>query len=145
MVIIAAVDRSVRSSRVVNEAVKLAKAFDDKIHVVHSLTRSEFLDLSITSAQAEDSKDIEQIRSAAAEMAEKAVSGVDVPYETVGLFGNPADEIVRYAEDQNARYIVVSPRKRSRTGKVLFGSVAQSILLNANCPVVSSIDQNHSG
>lgn len=139
MVIVAAVDRSERATRVVDEAARLAEAFDDTVHVVHALTRSEFLDLGVTSAQAERPKDMDQIRSAAAEMAEKAVSNLEVPYETVGLSGNPADEILRYADERDANYIVVSPRKRSRAGKMLFGSVAQSILLGASCPVVSRI------
>ena len=46
-------------------------------------------------------------------------------------------EFVAYADEQDARYIVVSPQQRSQTGKILFGSVAQSVLLNAGCPVVS--------
>jgi nucleotide-binding universal stress UspA family protein len=141
MAIIAAVDRSEKSSRVVDESARLAAAFDDTVHVVHALTRSEFLDLGITGAQTENSKDMEQIRSAAAEMAEQSVSGLDVPYETIGLVGEPADAVVEYAKEQNAKYIVVGPRKRSRTGKALFGSKAQSILLNATCPVVSTINQ----
>ncbi|MFC7129067.1 universal stress protein [Haloferax chudinovii] len=139
MVVVAAVDRSGRSSHVVAEAASLAAAFEESVHVVHALTRSEFVDLGLTSAQAEAPKDMEQIRSAAAEMAEDSVSRLDVPYETVGLVGTPADEVIEYAEAQDASYIVVSPRRRSRTGKMLFGSVAQSILLNAPCPVVSSL------
>ncbi|MBV0902708.1 universal stress protein [Haloarcula salina] len=141
MVIVAAVDRSDRASVAIEEAEALAEAFDDTVHVVHALTRSEFLDLGITSAQAEEPLDMGQVRSAAAEMAEDAVSDLSVPYETVGLVGKPSDEVVKYAEEQDASYVTVSPRKRSRTGKVLFGSVAQSILLNASCPVVTSTVQ----
>ncbi|TVT77858.1 universal stress protein, partial [Haloferax volcanii] len=73
------------------------------------MTRSEFIDLGLTSAQAEEPKDMDEIRSAAAEMAEDSVSGLDVPYETVGLVGNPADEVIEYADGQDASYIVVSP------------------------------------
>ncbi|TKX79225.1 universal stress protein [Halorubrum sp. SD626R] len=139
MTIVAAVDRSERASRVVAEAAEIAAAFDDTVHVVHALTRSEFLDLGITSAQAEEPKDMSEIRDAAGEMAAEAVTDVDVPYETVGLVGGPAEEIVRYADEQDARYIVVSPKRRSQTGKVLFGSTAQSIILNASVPVISTI------
>ncbi|WP_050032979.1 universal stress protein [Halorubrum halophilum] len=140
MTIVAAVDRSERASNVVDEAAALARAFDEPVHVVHALTRSEFLDLGITSAQAEEPKDMNEIREAASEMAAEAVSDIDVPYETVGLVGGPVEEVVRYADERDARYIVVSPRRRSKTGKVLFGSVAQSILLNATTPVVSTIE-----
>lgn len=136
--IVAAVDRSDRAAHVVEEAATLAAAFDDTVHVVHALTRSEFLDIGLTGAQAEKPLDMDDIRSAAAEMAADAVSDLDVPYEVVGLVGDASDEITEYAADRDARYIVVCPQVRSRTGKILFGSVAQSILLNATCPVVSS-------
>lgn len=141
MVVVAAVDRNERSSRILDESAQLAEAFDETVHVVHALTRSEFVDLGVTSAQSENSKDMEQIRSAAAEMAEETVTNLEVPYEAIGLVGEPASSVIEYAEEQNAKYIVIGPRKRSRTGKVLFGSKAQSILLNAGCPVVSTIDQ----
>ncbi|MFD1570833.1 universal stress protein [Halorubrum laminariae] len=139
MPVIAAVDRSERASRVVDEAAELAAAFDDTVHVVHALTRSEFLDLGITSAQAEEPKDMNEIREAASDMAEEAITDIGVPYETVGLVGGAAEEVVRYADEQDARYIVVSPKRRSQTGKVLFGSAAQSIILNASVPVLSTI------
>nr|WP_268762304.1 universal stress protein [Halorubrum saccharovorum] len=73
MTIVAAVDRSERASNVVDEAAALARAFDEPVHVVHALTRSEFLDLGITSAQAEEPKDMNEIREAASEMAAEAV------------------------------------------------------------------------
>nr|WP_241768122.1 universal stress protein [Haloferax sp. ATB1] len=79
MVVVAAVDRSGRSSHVVSEAASLAAAFDEPVHVVHALTRSEFVDLGLTSAQAEKPKDMAEIRSAAAEMAEDAVVGTVCP------------------------------------------------------------------
>jgi nucleotide-binding universal stress UspA family protein len=64
-----------------------------------------------------------------------------VPLKNVGLTGEPAARIVTYTVDEDARYAVLCPRKRSPTGKALFGSVGQSVLLNANCPVVTTIEQ----
>lgn len=139
MVIVAAVDHTDRASNVVEEANELAKSFDEPVHVVYALTRSEFLDLGITSAQAEEPVDMQQVKSHAAETAAEVADGLDVPFEAVGLVGNASEEVRRYAEEHDARYIVVGPRKRSRTGKALFGSVAQSIILNATCPVVSVV------
>lgn len=137
MAIIAAVDRSDQATDVVVEAAELAAFVDESVHVVHALTRSEFVNLGTTSAQAEKPLDLDEVREAAAEMAEESVPDIAVPYETVGVVGDPADEIVEYAANVEARYIVVRPRRRSPTGKALFGSVAQSVLLNASCPVVT--------
>lgn len=139
MVIIGTVYGSDRTADIVREAERLARAFDDTVHFVHALTRSEFVDLGRTSAQAGDPLDMDQVRAAAADIAEESIVNVDVPYETVGLVGDPANEIVEYADEQDARYIVVAPRSRSPAGKALFGSVAQSILLEANCPVVTHV------
>lgn len=142
MVLIGTVYGSDSAADMVREAERLARAFGDTVHFVHALTRSEFVDLGRTNAQDGEPLDMDQIREAAAEIAEESVVSADVPYETVGLVGDPATEIVEYADEQDARYIVVSPRRRSPAGKALFGSVAQSILLEANCPVVTYVGES---
>ncbi|WP_418286483.1 universal stress protein [Halorubrum sp. DTA46] len=143
MVVIAAVDRSERAKKAVSEAVKIADAFDDTVHVVHVLSKSEFLELERTEVNKSGRAiDMDRIRTHAAELAEKASSEaanadefpVDVEY--VGLVGDAVSRIIEYADSQDARYIVVGPRKKSPTGKVLFGSTSQQVLLSASCPVV---------
>ena len=141
MVIVAAVDRSDRRASVIEEAEALANAFDDDVHVVHVLTRSEFVNLGRTSAEQNDPIDMDRVREVASDIAADAAADLDVPVESVGLVGNPASRITDYAEQQDARYIVVSGRKRSPTGKALFGSVSQTVLLNADRPVVTAITE----
>lgn len=50
--------------------------------------------------------------------------------------GNPAESILEYANEDGFDCIVMGSRKRSPTGKVLFGSVAQAVLLDADIPVM---------
>jgi len=140
MVIVAAVDRSDRADVVIQEAKVLAEAFDDTIHVVHVIAKSEFNDIAMTMAKEKKEMDVESVRNAASNIAEEAAKSLDGSFGTVGLSGNPAEEVVNYAHEQDAQYIVVAGRKRSAAGKALFGSVAQSILMNAECPVVMSTE-----
>lgn len=138
MVIVAAVDRSDRTPTVVAEAKALAAAFDDTIHVVHVLSEAAYLDRQGTSEDSAESVDSRTIGAVAEEVAADAIGDLDGPVEAVGLVGQPASRIVEYADEQDARYVVVSGRKRSPAGKAIFGSVTQSVLLNADCPVVSA-------
>ncbi len=139
MTIVAAVDRTERASAVVREADRLARAFGEPVHAVHVLTRSEFVGLERTSVDDTGAAvHPDRVREIAAEIAAETTADLDVPVEAVGLMGDPADRIVEYAADTDARYIVSAARKRSPTGKAVFGSVTQGILLNADCPVVTT-------
>jgi len=50
--------------------------------------------------------------------------------------GDPADQLLDAAKAADADLIVVAGRKRSPTGKALFGSVTQSVILNTERPVM---------
>ncbi|WP_048076321.1 universal stress protein, partial [Halorubrum sp. AJ67] len=51
--------------------------------------------------------------------------------------GDPADELLAAAADVDADAICVSGRKRSPTGKAVFGSTTQALVLNAERPVLT--------
>lgn len=50
--------------------------------------------------------------------------------------GDPAESIINHAEELDADAICVAGRKRSPAGKMLFGSVSQSVILNTERPVL---------
>ncbi len=49
----------------------------------------------------------------------------------------PADHLLELAEDTGAAFIVIGLRRRSPVGKLLLGSNAQRVLLDASCPVLA--------
>ena len=51
--------------------------------------------------------------------------------------GDPGEELIAAAEDVDADLICVSGRKRSPAGKAVFGSTTQTVVLNADRPVLA--------
>ncbi len=55
--------------------------------------------------------------------------------ETDTADGHPAKAIVAYADDHDVDAIVVGSRGRTGAARLLLGSVAETIVRRANCPV----------
>ena len=49
----------------------------------------------------------------------------------------PAEDLISIAEDSDAELIVIGLRRRTPVGKLILGSNAQRILLDAPCPVLA--------
>jgi nucleotide-binding universal stress UspA family protein len=50
---------------------------------------------------------------------------------------DPADDLVNVATEVEAEFIVIGLRRRSPVGKLILGSNAQRVLLDAPCPVLA--------
>jgi nucleotide-binding universal stress UspA family protein len=61
----------------------------------------------------------------------------DIDFTTYGAIGDAGTEIIEMARALDVDFVLIGGRKRSPTGKALFGSTAQDILLNAPMPVIS--------
>lgn len=66
-----------------------------------------------------------------------AQAGVSLTVRQDPHAGDLADEVVRVADELSASVIVIGIRRRSAVGKLLLGSSAQRILLDANRPVLA--------
>ena len=49
----------------------------------------------------------------------------------------PAVDLIAVAEEEQADFIVIGLRRRTPVGKLILGSNAQRILLDASCPVLA--------
>ncbi len=63
-------------------------------------------------------------------------SDPSVPFAHRLTMGDPAGEIVRIAADENAEMIVLGTHGRTGMTRLLMGSVAESIVRRAPCPVL---------
>lgn len=138
MTIITAVDTGPHAAAVAAEAEMLADAFNDELHLVHVLSRGDFVDLERTSMR-DTGKPItpDRIREIATEVATEAGDDLDRDFEAVGLVGDAPERLIEYADDHDARYVVVGGYRRSPVGKAIFSSVTQDVILTAHCPVLT--------
>jgi nucleotide-binding universal stress UspA family protein len=63
--------------------------------------------------------------------------GVDVEVVRIEQGSDPADALVGVATERDASVIVIGLRHRTPVGKLILGSAAQRILLEARCPVLA--------
>ncbi len=92
-----------------------ARLRDSSLIVVHTLPESEVTELD----------------------QELAASGIDHEIRRATDELDPAEEVIASAEATNAEFIIIGLRRRSPVGKLLLGSNAQRVLLDASCPVLA--------
>ncbi len=143
MYVIAAVDTDEHAERVVEEALSLASAFGDTLQVVHAVPSTEFAAIQREHVSAGgDTLTREQVaRSHLDSTLDPDVIPESVDLEVVGLDGEPAEAILEHAASLDTRYIVLGGRDRTPVGKAVFGSIAQSVILEAETPVVMAGDR----
>ena len=69
---------------------------------------------------------------------EERLAGLDLTHEVRQAIGpDVAEEILRVAADTDAAVVVIGLRHRTPVGKMIMGSVAQQVLLDAHCAVLA--------
>ncbi|MBX0294107.1 universal stress protein [Haloarcula nitratireducens] len=106
--------------------------------IAHVFTDDEYDNvvdrLEFASASEADPDEVADRHTTVREL-EDRFSDAGIDYSVRGAVGNHGQQIVDLAEEENANLVVVGGRKRSPTGKAVFGSTAQEVMLNAPCPV----------
>lgn len=110
-------------------AVKHAKAFDGELFVVTSLIGGDKTEQKKIIAA---NKKLDQAKDYCNDLNIKC----DTHLLVRGL--EAGEDIVRFAKEQKIDEIIIKVRNRSKVGKLIFGSVAQVVILESDCPVLTA-------
>lgn len=138
-------DFSSYSATATKYACELATRFDAELHLLHALE----VHLSSTPGFGMGLALPQYVHESKAAV-EKALAGVLDPQWAVGrkvvqavVEGSPKVEIVRYARTQEIGLIVLATHGRSGLAHVIIGSVAESVVRTAPCPVLTVRPEGH--
>ncbi|AZH26894.1 universal stress protein [Haloplanus aerogenes] len=125
-----------RVERLAEETVDIAGPTGAEVVLAHAFTREGY-EKARTNLYFDDATPDEVAeRNATIRDLEDVLEETDIDYTIRGAVGDPGDTMVELAGSCDADIVVVGGRERSPAGKALFGSVAQSIMLDAPCPTL---------
>ena len=127
MKILVAYDKNTATDRVLDQALAMAKAHNAYVYLVR------------TCAPDTEGQDIGELdnRLNALRRDFFKTQGIDSEAHILIRGLAPGEDIVQYAREKGVDLIILGLKKRSKVGKLVFGSTAQYIILEAECPVLS--------
>jgi nucleotide-binding universal stress UspA family protein len=117
-----------KNKKILEVTAKYAKALDASVHVVEGLLVSSHTKQYLTE------KSQETLNYAKSILEENGVTCETHPtFAAVTI----ADSLIDFAKENGIEMIIIGVRQKSKLGKLVFGSTAQHLILNAPCPVLS--------
>jgi nucleotide-binding universal stress UspA family protein len=128
MKILVGYDGSDAAKEALKVAIKHAKAFNGKIYVLTSLVGG-------TGQRAKEISEAESNLEEAVQLLKK--EGIPCEEHLLMRGMDPGEDLVQFAEENNADELIIGVIKKSKVGKFLLGSNAQYVILHAPCVVVA--------
>ena len=128
MKILVGYDGSTSAKEALKLARKHARAFNGSVDIVTSMERgTEQQQQAIEEAE----NGLEWAKSVFAD------KGLECRTHLLIRGLAPGEDLLEFARENNVDEIIVGVKRRSKVGKLLMGSTAQYVILQASCPVVT--------
>jgi len=138
--IVCPTDFSEPSYEALDAACELALQFSSELLLVHVVTPVPIIPSSEASPSFNIPLYLEEMESSAKrsldELIEEKISK-HIRVSPSVVQGQPADEIVRVAEEKHADIIVIATHGRTGWRRFIFGSVAERVVRLSTCPVLT--------
>jgi nucleotide-binding universal stress UspA family protein len=134
--ILIAVDGSASSDGALRCGLEIADAERATVVLVHVAPTLDRLPVSLFGATASIHHEPNDKDRAPLEKAAEIAEEHDVPAITKLLVGDPADEIVAYADSLGVDLIVIGSRGLGAFGRMILGSVSRGVLRESRRPVL---------
>jgi universal stress protein A len=143
--ILAPTDFSAHSEQAVRYACRLAERLDSELHLLHVL--SEIVPagpdpLLMPMMPAQFYKESEDRAQETLDRSLDPSWGKPVKIITAVRWGSPVESIVSYAVDHRIELVIICTHGRTGLSHVLLGSVAERIVREAPCPVLTIRDRS---
>lgn len=139
--ILVAIDGSPLSDKAAEEAVRMAASnqshLKSKIYamlVLPNAPRNTFTDF-IPAPPITQSKDWKELRERIFYVIEKDCAEAGIPLETKEAYGDPADELIAFAEREEIDVIIIGSTGKGFIKRNVLGSVSNKVVKNARCSV----------
>jgi nucleotide-binding universal stress UspA family protein len=131
-------DGSEEADLAATTAADLAKSTSSELEVIHVLNVEPWR--FPPDEQGNYPQRYEELREEARRLRDEQVEKIEAGGGSVAeahlAVGPPAEEIVAYAQDQGAGLIVMGSRGQGGIRRALMGSVSDSVVRHAHCPVM---------
>lgn len=120
---------------VVQHAIEHAVNHDSELHAVHVVAEQILEKMEEDDEREPGGVGSKGSREVLSDVERKVPE--DIEFVSQELTGTPASSIVRYANENNIDLIVMGTHGRSGVKRYVLGSVAEEVVRNANCPVLT--------